>query len=248
MYWKWLLLFGVGSIAGFINVNAGGGSTLTLPSLIFMGLDSALANGTNRIGILVQNIFAVSSFRKQKVHDFKQSLMLSLCTLPGAIIGAVLSVRVSNEWFHRILAIVMIGIVISMLTSRPDRYRKEQTEESKNKWLIYPAMLGIGFYGGFIQAGVGFILMASLYHLLRITLVRVNMHKVFIVLIYTIPAIAVFAFTGNVNWGYGLLLAAGMAFGGWWGARIAVKGGDKVIRFILIAAILLMSIKLLGVF
>ena len=247
-YWKPLLLFGVGSIAGFINVNAGGGSTITLPSLIFIGLDSGLANGTNRIGILFQNISSVSSFRHQKIHQFKQSLILSLFTLPGAIIGACLSIRVSNEWFQRILAFVMIGIVFSMLFKRSDRNSANIGGNDTQHWLIYPAMLGIGFYGGFIQAGVGYLLMASLYHLLRIGLVQVNMHKVFIVMIYTIPALSIFIWTGNVNWGYGLTLAAGMAFGGWWGARTAVKGGEKIIRRILILAILLMAMKLLRIF
>jgi len=83
-----LLLFAIGTIAGFINVNAGGGSSLTLPTLIFMGLDAAAANGTNRVGLIIQNIFAVSSFKKNKVQDFKQSSFLALFTLPGAVIGA----------------------------------------------------------------------------------------------------------------------------------------------------------------
>jgi len=247
-YVKLSLLFCVGALSGIINVNAGGGSSITLPTLIFLGLESAVANGTNRIGILIQNIFAVSSFRQQKVYQFTKSFTLALCTLPGAIVGALLSVRINNEWFQRILAFVMIGIVFSILFSHPKRTSQLTKNENSKSWMIYPAMLGIGFYGGFIQIGVGFILMASLYHLLRISLVRVNMHKVFIVFIYTIPAILIFMWTGNVNWEYGLILAAGTAFGAWWGARIAVRGGEKVIRIILAVAILVMSFKLLGLF
>ena len=116
-YFRWIILFIVGSVAGFINVNAGGGSSLTLPALIFMGLDGAVANGTNRIGILIQTVSAVSSFRREKVHQFKKSFLLALCTLPGAMAGAILSVRVTDEWFRRILAIVMIGIVLSIIFS-----------------------------------------------------------------------------------------------------------------------------------
>jgi len=100
-YWKLVLLFFVGMIAGFINVNAGGGSSLTLPVLIFLGLDGGMANGTNRIGILLQTFFAVSSFRKEKVHHFKKSFTLALFALPGAIAGALLSVRLSNLWFQQ---------------------------------------------------------------------------------------------------------------------------------------------------
>ena len=247
-YWKLVLLFFVGMIAGFINVNAGGGSSLTLPVLIFLGLDGGMANGTNRIGILLQTFFAVSSFRKEKAHHFKKSFTLALFALPGAIAGALLSVRLSNLWFQRILGIVMIGIVLSMVLYRRKKVYHSENSQSKNDWLIYPAMIGVGFYGGFIQVGVGFLLMASLYYILQISLVRVNMHKVFIICLYTIPALAVFIWTGNINWIYGIILAAGMALGGWWGAKIAVRGGEKVIRLILAVAILIMAAKLLRLF
>ena len=242
-----VLLFLVGSIAGFINVNAGGGSSLTLPALIFMGLEGSLANGTNRVAILIQNVFAVTSFHKRKFHRFKTSTLLSAFTLPGAVIGAFMASRISSALFERILGVVLIFIVVSMFFSHTYRNRVESDNEHRN-WLIYPAMLGLGFYGGFLQIGVGFLFMASLYHLLRLDLVTVNMHKVFIILIYTIPALAVFVLTGNVNWRYGLVLAAGNALGGWWGAHAAVKGGEKVIRIILAAAILIMALKLFRLF
>ncbi len=246
--WKFVLLFAVGSIAGFINVNAGGGSTLTLPTLIFLGLDSALANGTNRIGILIQNLFAVTSFRKQNVYQFKESLKFSYITLPGSVIGALVSVRINDEWFQRILAIIMLGIVISMFLPQVKKNYQDVTSIAKNRWLIYIVLFFIGFYGGFIQVGVGFLLMAALYHILKISLVYVNMHKVFIIMIYTIPSLLVFSLTGNVNWGFGLSLAFGNALGGWWGAKASVKGGEKLIRYVLAFAIGLMAVKLLKLF
>ncbi len=240
-----LLLFGVGAVAGFINVNAGGGSSLTLPTLIFLGLDAAVANGTNRIGLILQNIFAVTSFRKNKIFKFKTSIFLAVFTLPGAIIGAIFATQVSNTLFQRILGGVLILVVISMFFSRS--YKKDVLESSRS-WFIYPTLFVIGFYGGFLQVGVGFLLMAALYHLLRVNLVFVNMHKVFIILIYSIPALAVFSLTGNVNWQFGLVLAAGNALGGWWGAHAAVKGGEKLIRIILAAAITIMAGKLFGLY
>lgn len=243
--WKFLMLFAVGSVAGFVNVNAGGGSTITLPTMIFLGLDGALANGTNRVAILIQNIFAVSSFRKQNVHQFSESLKLSYITLPGAIIGALVSIRISDEWFQRLLAVIMIGIVITMFIPRTKKTYQDEISESEPKWLIYIVLFFIGFYGGFIQVGVGFLFMAALYHILRISLVYVNMHKVFIILIYTIPSLAVFALSGNVNWGFGLCLAAGNAVGAWFGVKASVKGGEKLIRYILAIAIVLMAVKLL---
>lgn len=246
-YFYILILFAIGIFAGFLNVTAGGGSTLTLPALIFLGLDSALANGTNRVAIFVQNIFAVYSFKKEKYQQFDISLKLSLLTLPGSIIGAILAVQLSDALFQRILGIIMIGIIISMILPQK-KITDSQHENKKIPLSTYFAMIGIGFYGGFIQVGVGFILMAALQRLMKLNLVYVNMHKVFIVLIYTIPALLIFVFTNNVNWGLGLALAAGNALGGWWAAKFSVKKGEKLIRYVLIVAVLIMSLKLLGVF
>jgi len=241
-----VLLFGIGAVAGFINVNAGGGSSLTLPTLIFMGLEGSVANGTNRIALLVQNIFAVSSFRRNEFHDFKLSTKLGLFTLPGAIAGALVASKISDVLFQRIVGGILIFIVVSLFLSQ--RMKGQNLVTGKHHWAIYPAMLGIGFYGGFLQIGVGFLLMAALYHLMRLNLVLVNMHKVFIVLIYTVPALAVFILTGNVNWKYGLVLACGNALGGWWGAHAAVKGGEKAIRIILAVGVSIMALKLFGIF
>ena len=237
----------MGTIAGFMNVMAGGGSTLTLPTLIFLGLDSALANGTNRVAILIQNIFAVYSFKKEKYQRFKLSLKISLFTLPGAIAGAIVAVKIGDQTFQAILGIVMIGIIISMVIPRSKIEYSGNDNEKVSIW-VYISMLFIGFYGGFIQVGVGFILMAALHYLMKLNLVFVNMHKVFIVFIYTIPAIIIFIFTNNINWELGLSLAAGNALGGWWAAKYSVKKGEGIIKIILIIAVLIMSLKLLNVF
>ncbi len=242
-----LILFVVGTIAGFININAGGGSSLTLPTLIFLGLDGALANGTNRVAILIQNIIAVRSFKKENYSQFKLSFKLSLITLPGVLIGAFFAVRISNQLFQTLLGIIMIGIIISMVIPR----KKIEFNNDENKKIplkAYLALFGIGFYGGFIQVGVGFLLMATLYYLMEFSLIYVNMHKVFIVLIYTIPALLIFAFSNDVNWEYGLALAAGNSLGGWWGVKLSVKKGEKFIRLVLIVAVFIMALKLLKVF
>ena len=227
-------------------MNAGGGSSLTLPTLIFLGLDSAVANGTNRLAIIIQNISAVRSFKQEDYHDFKTSFKLSLFTLPGAIIGAIAATNIDNLLFQKILGIIMIGIIISMVI--PRNKNVDESGNIKSKVPVYFAMIGIGFYGGFIQVGVGFLLMASLRYLMKLNLILVNMHKVFIVLIYTVPAFIIFIATDNVNWLMGIVLAAGNAIGGWWAAKFSVKKGEGFIKIILIIAVLIMAIKLLGVF
>jgi len=242
------ILFGVGVLAGLINVMAGGGSTLTLPVLILIGLDSATANGTNRISLVVQNISAVASFRSEGHHDFRTSWMLGLLTLPGAIAGSFLSLQVSDLWFQRILAIIMIGVVLAMVTSGRGRFVQSNSQNPRRRRLAYIMMVAIGFYGGFIQVGVGYLLMAALYYGLQLSLVRVNMHKVFVVLVYTLPVVGVFAFTGNIHWLYGILLAAGTALGAWISVRLSIRGGEGVIKMVMGVAVVLMALKLLDVF
>lgn len=241
-----LILFFVGAIAAFINVNAGGGSSLTLPVLIFLGLDPSVANGTNRVAILFQNASAVYAFKKEKFYELKNSLILSALTLPGAIIGAVTAVSISDELFEKILGVIMIFIIITMILP------KKKTEKTKSDftidWKIVTAMIVIGFYGAFLQVGVGLLLMASLQYLMKLDLIRVNMHKVFVVFVFTLPALLVFILTDNINWFYGVTLSAGNAFGGWWGAKLSVKKGEKLIKFVLIIAILIMALKLLNVY
>ncbi len=242
-----LILFLTGCLAGFINVMAGGGSSLTLPMLIFLGLDSALANGTNRIALVIQNISAILSFKNEKYSEFGKSFKLALFTLPGAIIGAITAVKIDNLLFQKILGIVMIGIIFTIIMPM----KKKETVEnikSKNPWIIYPMLVGIGFYGGFIQVGVGFLFMAALFHTLKISIVRVNMHKVFIILIYTIPALFIFAINGKTDWLLGIILAVGNATGAWWAAKLSIKKGEKLIRIMLIVAIVIMSFKLLKIF
>ena len=241
-----LILFGIGIISGFMNVVAGGGSSLTLPALIFLGLDSTIANGTNRIAVIMQNVSAIYAFKREKYEQFGLSMKLSLMTLPGTIAGAIFALSIADELFQKILGIIMIGVIISMIIPNP---KKQSTESSeKIPWTVHLSMFGIGFYGGFIQVGIGFMIMAALQYLMNLNLVIVNMHKVFIVLILTIPAFIVFQISGNINWQLGISLAAGNAFGGWWAAKLSIKKGESFIKTILIIAVFIMALKLLDVF
>ena len=237
----------IGCLTGFINVMAGGGSLLTMPVMVLMGMPGPVANGTNRVAILAQNITAVTGFFRQGFSDFKLSLSLSLCALPGALIGAYFGTKLQGLWFNRVLAGVMITVMVLMSVKKHRPGSVTTTGPLVQKRLIttHILMAVAGFYGGFIQAGVGFILMAILHRVLGLDLVRVNMHKVFIVGTYTIFALAVFAVRGNVAPMPGISLAAGNAAGGWIGAHIAVKKGERLIRIIFNTALIILAIKLL---
>ncbi len=106
------------------------------------------------------------------------------------------------------------------------------------------AAVGVGFWGGFMQAGVGFLLMPLLERLMAFDLVRVNMHKVFIVGCFTIPALAVFVTEGHVWWLGGAALAVGNAVGARLGARVTVEGGERVVRWVFVAAALVLAVRM----
>ncbi len=248
--WKLLILFITGILAGINNVLAGGGSLVTMPLLIFMGLDSASANGTNRLAIAIQNIFAVAGFKKKGVGEPRFSLMLTLPALPGVILGAIFASTIDDQLFRKVLSGVMILVLVLILTKRkraPGNTILESDLTNRQKYLAMLAFAGIGFYSGFIQAGVGFLVIGSLTTITGLDLVRVNAHKVLIIGLLTWVAVVVFLIYGKIDWLLAMVLAAGTGLGGWIGSHAAVAGGEKWIKRVLTLAVLLMALKLSGI-
>jgi len=241
----YFLLILVGFIAGIINILAGGGSLLTLPMLIFLGLPPHIANGTNRVAIIIQNIFAVKGFQSKGIKTYPFSLYLAIPATIGAIIGAIVGIKIEGELFNKILGIVMLVIVIYMVL-KSNKISKNNIERIKGKyfWLSIIAFFFIGLYGGFIQAGVGFIILFTLSNINQFSLVKSNAIKVTVALIYTLVAVAIFAYNDSVNWKYGLILSLGNASGGWVTSRWSVNKDDKFVKKVLIIMVLAMAIKL----
>jgi len=244
-YWQMPLLFVVGIAAGILNVLAGGGSLLTLPLLIFMGLGSTVANGTNRIAIFCQDFFAVLGFKKR---GFLPVDLVLLCTPPaliGSWFGASLAVNMDDALFNRILAGIMIGVLIFTAVDPMKRMRRQDIRFSTlRKIVLAVSFFFVGVYGGFVQAGVGFIIIAVLLaH--GMDLVRINAVKVFVIFVYTGVALAVFIYHGEVNFLLGLSLAAGNAVGGALGPKLAVAKGHDWIKKMVNVTVLVFALKLL---
>jgi uncharacterized membrane protein YfcA len=237
------LLFVAGLIAGTINVIAGGGSFLTLPILMFLGLPPGVANGTNRVGILLQNVVAVRSFDRHGVLDRKALLWAALPASAGAILGAGGALVVSDDAFKRTLAFLMVAISLYTLW-RPHAEPAEGSEaRSVRPAVLVTVFFLIGIYGGFVQAGVGFFLLAGT-SLAGFDLVRGNAVKVMTVLCFTSISLAIFAASGRVEWLPGLALAAGTMVGGYFGARLTMLKGHGWVRGVVTAAIVIFAIKL----
>ena len=240
-----IVLISIGFVAGAINTLAGGGSLLTLPILIFLGLPPNIANGTNRIAILFQNIFTTAGFKSKGVVTFPFSIYVGISALLGSLIGAQIAVDIKGETFNKILAIIMVIVVAYMiLQSRSKQQNSIEKLEGKHLWFSIFLFFFVGIYGGFIQAGVGFIMLLILSSVNNLSLVKSNAIKVTVVLIYTISAVAIFAYNDKIDWKVGLTLAIGNSVGGWIASRWSVKKGDGLIRKFLIVMIVIMAIKL----
>jgi hypothetical protein len=244
-YYKLLILVPVGIIAGFINTMAGGGSLLSLPVLIFLGLPPGVANGTNRIAILLQNISGIAGFKSKGVFVFPYSLWLGLSALLGSILGAKISVDLDGKIFNQIIAVVMIAVVLITLFNPIKKGANILEDLSKKSQIIgVISFFFIGIYGGFIQAGVGFIILGSLSIINKMNLVRANSVKVFVVFIYTIAALVVFIIEDQIDWLFGLVLAVGNMTGAWVASRWSVDKGDKWIKRFLVVMVTILAIKL----
>lgn len=244
-WYHYALLIGVGFVVGFINTVAGGGSLLSLPVLIFLGLPPSVANGTNRVAIVIQTASAVAGFKSKGVSTFPFNVYLGISALLGAVIGARIAVDVDGTLFNRILAIIMITVIL-IIIFKPKTNLKHMEERLTGKylWVGMIAFFFFGIYGGFINAGLGFIIILFLHYFNHMTLVRANATKVAVVFTYMLSALLVFALNDKVNWKVGLVLAVGNALGAWISSRVSVRKGDKFIKMFLIIMVTVMAIKL----
>ena len=239
-----ILVAGAGIVAGIVNAMAGGGSLLTGGFLnVFAGLPGLVANGTNRFGVLVQNASSVASYRHEGVRGFRRAIPVIIPVTIGSLVGSILVSSVTDEAFERIFGFLMIPLLFISL--RPPR-----TSGTQINWhpaLTTAVFFGIGLYGGAFQAGVGLLIVVALSRS-GLDLVNANAIKVVVIFILTAIALPVFIVRGQVDWGFAVVLAVGFAIGGWLGARLAVRGGEKIIRPVLIAAVVALAGRMIGLY
>ncbi len=237
-----------GVFVGFINTLAGGGTIISLSLFMFMGLPADVANGTNRIAVVLQNITSVATFRQKKLLDTRKAIWLSVPTVIGSIIGAQLAIEIDEATFRKAIGVVML-LMIFFIISKPDKWLKGQLklQEKKVSPLQYIIFFGIGIYGGFVQVGVGYFLLAAIVLGAGYDLVKANAIKVFVVLAYTLFAMVIFIIHDKINWQFGLIHAIGNIIGAYLASRYAVEWGANFIRWFIIVIILIASADLFGV-
>lgn len=237
------LLLGGGLVAGVVNTLAGGGSLLTVPLLVLLGVPGTEANATNRVGVLFQSLTGAWRFRSEGVSGLRDAVPLLLPLGIGSGVGAVVVSRLDDAVFEKIFGVLMVPLLIPAFFSPRPRTAERALPAPARAALFF----GIGLYGGAIQAGVGLFLVAALARD-GFDLVRANSVKMAVVAAFTLLAVAVFVWEGQVVWLPGLVLAAAASLGAVVGARLAVRGGERLIRPVLVVAVLALSGRMLGLY
>jgi hypothetical protein len=214
-------------LAGGINTLSGNGSAITLTILMeLLGLPPDVANGTNRVGVLANGIGGSAAF--QRAGRFKQTGALKkqmwrivAITTVGAILGIYLSLIVSNAAYKAIFRYLLIVMLLVVVVKPKRWFTIPENQPPLSPWLSVPLFFLLGIYGGFIQMGMGVFFLAIMVLAAHYEIIQANVVKVLTVTLYTILAVAIFAWRGLIDWPIGLLMAAGQLVGGFLTARFA---------------------------
>jgi len=247
----WQIIIAVlgGFIAGIINTFAGSGSAITLSILTeVLGLPGNLANGTNRVGAMLQSSTSICVFYKNGKLNLKESKSIIILTVIGAFIGVAVAVNIPNVAFEVIFKYLMLAMLVVILV-KPKRWLRESDSVHKMPMALQvPIFLALGFYGGFIQMGMGIFYLAALVLIAKYDLIKANAVKIFVVFAYTGVVLALFHFRGLVDWKYGTIIAVGQATGGYYAAQIATTSPKANIWAyrILVVVVITVVMRLFG--
>ncbi|MGF1510748.1 MAG: sulfite exporter TauE/SafE family protein [Myxococcota bacterium] len=224
-----------------INTLAGGGSLLTLPALIFAGLPADVANGTNRVGVFVQCTASVATFHRAGRMPWKTVPRFLLPTVVGAVVGTLLALRLDADAMKPAIGLVLLAAL-------PTLFIRPPAETGRRRNLLGSAALFLaGAYGGFVQAGVGILLVLVLVGLSGLRLQPGNAVKLVLVGAFTLPALLLFTAFGLVDWVPGCALALGNMSGGILGSRLSLSIPDRAVRAIVAVMVAVSATRLLDV-
>ncbi len=228
-----------GISAGFLNTMAGGGSMLTLPVLMLLGLPANLANGTNRISVVSQSVSGVHAFRRAGRLQRAAIIPVVIPTVLGSAAGAMAAAHVPAALLKYVLlgTMMVMAVVMLLFPAMVSASDREEPLLRERRLAAFAGLFGAGLYGGFVQAGVGFVLLSVLGGVIRYDVVRANALKLVCTGIFGVVALGVFAWAGQVVWWLGGLLAAYTVIGSQLGVRFAVRVRHGVIRWIITGAV-----------
>lgn len=242
----YLLAIGGGFVAAIMNTLAGYGSIITLTILMdVLGLPATVANGTNRVNILANGVAGIIGYQKNGKLDLKSGKWIIIIVCIGAVVGVLTAVSVSNEQFRSVFKYLVVVLFLSIIVN-PNRWIRETSEVVNLPWwkilLIY---FPIGFYGGFIQMGMGIVFLMATVLVSKYTIIKANALKLVVLVCYTILSLAIFHYNGLVDWKIGGVLSIGTAIGGYLTANYAskVKNANLYAYWLLVVIVLFLLIR-----
>ena len=240
------ILAASGLIAGLINAVAGGGSLITLPALMLVGIGAAEANATNRIAVAAQTITATHGFHREGVLPMAEVRRHLLPTWIGAGAGAWLAPVVPNQIMEPLILGVLVLVGLTMVL-RPEAGSDGATgaDRERRVWLERGVMTLTGLYGGFLQAGLGLVFLGTLMGVVGLDPLRANGAKAALLLALTSVALAIFAVADMLHWTPGLVVAAGSVLGSMIGVRVAVRWAS-MLRWMALVAVLVSAVAILA--
>lgn len=240
-----ILLLVSGVVVGIINTLGGGGSVITMALFMAMGIPVAVANGTNRIAVVMQNLSATIAFMRKKMLDLKSSLLLGIPTVLGTIAGSLFALDVSDKTFKVCLSLVLAIILVYLILDRGNA-PKQEGQSLKIRWWHYPIFFLVGFYGGYIYIGLGFLILAVTIWTMKLDLVTANVLKGCVIFISMPFALAVFMYNGQVDYVAGLVHGVGNILGAVLASHWAVSWGVKFVKWFTLFIIIVSFIDLVG--
>ncbi|MEE2938328.1 MAG: sulfite exporter TauE/SafE family protein [Planctomycetota bacterium] len=244
MLW-YVMLIAAGFAAGIVNTVAGGGSFLTLPALMMFGLDAQLANGTNRVAVLFSSASATLTFDKHGHLDRRLAIRLTLPTILGVPVGALLAIKLPLAAFEGVFGAIFLVMAL-LLLSNPKRLTEKADIKNRSPSTLFAIFFGIGIYVGFIQAGMGILLLLAMSLIKTGDLVASNAVKNLIGFLVTLIATLMFLIFGLIDWVPGLTMAVGNLLGGVVGAKLAIAKGNRLIFGFLVVVMAATGLKLIG--
>ena len=240
-----ILLIASGILVGIINTLAGGGTVLTISIFTAMGLPITMANGTNRIAVVLQNLTASLTFIRKRMLDVKAGLLLSIPTIIGNIAGSMLATQL-DEWIFKLcLGVVLTVILIYMIFDRHNHAMPAGHSLKLNLW-HYLWFFLIGLYGGYIYIGLGYVVLAITIWTMRLDLVTANILKGFVIFVSSPFSMLVFMYNGQVDYAFGLLHGLGNIIGAFLASHYAIGWGVKFVRWFTIGIVVVCLLDLIG--
>jgi uncharacterized protein len=249
VYVQGIVLFLAAFLAGAMNSVAGGGSFFSFPALLFVGLDAKIANATNTVAIWPGTLASVGAYRRELQAQRGVIRLLSVVSLIGGLLGALLLLVTPSAVFRQLLPFLMLAATLLFVFSpRINRYirgadvRRGSSSYTPNRMLALQLIIAV--YGGFFGGGIGILMLATLALMGMEHIHEMNAVKTLLATLINGIAVVAFVVAGVVAWLPALVMAVGAIVGGYGGAALARQIDPKVVRTFVIVVGFTLSLYL----